>query len=244
MRNLYYFQSADAVSAEKIRGTIAVVADVLRATSTIVTALYSGCVYIIPVKTVQEARRAVQFHKRQDILLGGERNGRRIDGFDLGNSPQEYSADSVDGKIVITTTTNGTKALVNAAAARETVVLSFLNMSAVAEYVAQQEENVSVIAAGDHGDTSIEDAVCCGFFIDKLYHHVPQDLRMSQAAQKIAILAREYSGKIEQLLQESPHGQFLQRCGYGSDLITCAQIDACAIVPLYADGRIEITNKN
>lgn len=179
-----------------------------------------------------------------DVLLGGERNGHKIDGFDLGNSPRDYSAEFVKGKVVITTTTNGTKALVNAATAAVTVLLSFLNLSAVAAYVAQRQENVSVIAAGIYGKAAIEDAACCGYFIDKLCQYSPHALQLDAAAQKIAALSEEYLDKVEQLLQTCPHGQFLRAQGYDSDLVSCAQIDSYTIVPIYLNGRIEVFKKN
>lgn len=242
MRKIRFFQSADSVNGRDVQGTIAVVADVLRATSTIVTALYHGCDFVIPVKSVNEARDTAKNTNRQDIILGGERNGKNISGFDFGNSPQEYTPKAVSGKIVVTTTTNGTKALVHAAEADMTLVLAFLNLSSVADYVLQYDHDVSAVAAGIYGDFSIEDSVCCGLLIDRLLEKAPHAFELDAAAQKILDFSIQYKGHVEKLLQKSPHGHFLTELGYGSDLRVCARLDAYNIVPIYKNGRITAVN--
>jgi 2-phosphosulfolactate phosphatase len=242
MRRISFFQSADSVTSRHVQGTIAVVADVLRATSTIVTALYHGCEYVVPVKSVQDAQNAADHFDRQDVILGGERNGKNINGFDFGNSPQEYTPASVNGKIVVTTTTNGTKALVHAAEAGMTLVMAFLNLSSVADFILQHDQDVSVVAAGIYGDFSIEDSVCCGLLIDRLLEKSPNSYELDNTARKIRDFSIQYKGNVEKLLHESPHGQFLTKLGYGSDLHVCAQLDAYSIVPIYKNGRITAVN--
>ena len=123
-RTIRFYPAAE-VNEEKIEGTIAAVVDVLRATSTIITALGSGCRAVIPVMDVEKAHDVSNSFRQQDVVLGGERKGQKIDGFDFGNSPQEYTRERIQGKVLVITTTNGTKALVGAAKAARTVVLSF-----------------------------------------------------------------------------------------------------------------------
>lgn len=240
MRTIRFFQAADDVNGENVRGTIAVVADVLRATTTITTAMYHGSRYVIPVKTVDEAWEAARTFNKNDVILGGERNGQNIKGFDFGNSPQDYTPETVKDKVVITTTTNGTKALVHAADAKQTLVLSFLNMSAIVDHVLTQHADVSAIAAGIYGEFSIEDSICCGYLIDRLVNAAPNDFTLDEAAEKICEMTQEYKHDIEKLLHKSPHGQFLDDLGYASDLPVCAALDACNIVPIFTNGRIEI----
>ncbi len=244
MRTIRFFQAADDVNGDLVKGTIAVVADVLRATSTIVTALANGCQYVMPTKTVEDARKAADSFERKKIILGGERKGQKINGFDFGNSPQEYTRDAVANKIVITTTTNGTKALVHAADAEQTLVLSFLNLAAIAEYLLQHPTDISAIAAGIYGDFSIEDSICCGYLIDQLVAKAPNDFVLDKAAEHVLDTTKEYKHDIEKLLHESPHGHFLDDLGYASDLSVCAQLDACSIVPIYAAGQIRILNND
>ncbi|MBN1558886.1 2-phosphosulfolactate phosphatase [candidate division KSB1 bacterium] len=242
MRTIRFFPTAE-VNGEKIEGTTAVVADVLRATTTIVRALDNGCLAVIPVVDVKKAHDVVRSLSRHDVVLGGERKGRKIDGFDFGNSPQEYTRERIQDKVLVITTTNGTKALVRAAKAAATLVLSFLNLTAITDCLLEQESDVSVIAAGNAGDRSIEDSVCCGLLIDQLVRRAPEQFSLSADAAKVAALSQNYRGKNHQLLSESPHGEYLAAIGYESDLAVCADIDACGIVPLYADGRITISEK-
>ncbi len=216
------------------------VADVLRATSTITTALYNGCQAVIPVKTVEQARETAAQLMPDSFLLGGEREGKPVPGFHFGNSPQEYFRDVILDKVLITTTTNGTKALVHAANAEQAVVLSFLNKSAAATYVLESELDVSAIAAGIYGKFSIEDSVCVGFLINSLLDSAPDLYQLEPKAQEIAELARTFENRVFDLLQSSPHGDFLRNIGYGSDLAVCAQMDACPVVPIYRQGRITL----
>lgn len=244
MRTIRFFRSADDVSGAEIENSIAVVADVLRATSTIVTALANGCRKVIPVVKVEEARRTAALLPKTDILLGGERKGKRIDGFDLGNSPQDYTPEVVADKIIVATTTNGTKALVNAGRAKQTVVLSFLNMTTVAEYVLQREEDVTLVAAGIYGRFSQEDAVCCGLLTDSLVAASPEQFSLDDHAARLLTLSRDYKGRVNELMHNCPHGEFLQRIGYESDLDVCAQVDVCQIIPLYADGCVKTIERH
>lgn len=244
MRRVRFFQSADEVKGVEVRRSIAVVADVLRATSTIVTALANGCKCVIPVAEVDEALQAAARLPREQIVLGGERKGKRIDGFDFGNSPRDYTAESIGGKTVITTTTNGTKALVNVGRAKKSLVLSFLNMTAVADHVLSCNEDIVLVAAGIYGEFSLEDSVCCGLLLHQLVGATPDQFDLDNNASSVLTLARKYNGRIYELLHGSPHGKFLCKINYSSDLAVCARVDSLPIVPAFKDGRIEITKRN
>jgi 2-phosphosulfolactate phosphatase len=240
MRTIRFCETADAVTEGDVKGRIAVVVDVLRATSTIVTALHNGCRTVIPVKEVEEAFAAAAGFSVDEVILGGEREGKPVPGFHFGNSPQEYARDAVAGKVVISTTTNGTRALVNSGAATETLVLSFLNLTAVTEYVRQSVLDICMVAAGNYGQVSLEDSACCGFFVKQLLQNKSEDFSLEPEVVRIMELADEYDGRVLQLLHDSPHGRFLQEIGYGSDLAVCARVDSCPMTPLYLKGRINI----
>ena len=243
MRKVRFFQSADQVADADISESIAVVADVLRATSTIVTALANGCDKVLPVEHVEEAREAATAYPREKIILGGERKGQKIDGFDFGNSPQDYTSEAVSDKIVVTTTTNGTKALVYAGRAKQSLVLSFLNMSAIADYVLQQNEELTLVAAGIYGEFSIEDSVCCGLLLQQLVDVSPETFELDEASIELLNTSRPHQGRVFELLNSSPHGDFLRNINYESDLAVCAREDACPIVPAYEDGFVEIIER-
>jgi 2-phosphosulfolactate phosphatase len=243
MRHVRFYQSADEVAGADIAESIAVVADVLRATSTIVTALANGCEKVLPVEKVEEARKAAEQFPREKIILGGERKGKKIDGFDFGNSPQDYTPQAVENKIVITTTTNGTKALVYSGKAEQSLVLSFLNLSAIADYMLRQTNDVALIAAGIYGDFSVEDSVCCGLLLQKLVESAPGNFTLDEKTTQVLKLAQQYIGRIDVLLQTSPHGDFLRKINYESDLAVCARLDSHQIVPVYEDGFVEIIER-
>ncbi|MGH7482532.1 MAG: 2-phosphosulfolactate phosphatase, partial [Longimicrobiales bacterium] len=149
------------VAAADVNGAAVAVIDVLRATSTIVEALANGAKAVLPVATPEEATSLLQRLDSEDVLRCGERRGARIEGFDLGNSPQEFTADRVGGKLLAMTTTNGTPALLAAAGARRVVVASFLNLRAVTDALAG-EERVVLLCAGREGSFALEDGLCAG----------------------------------------------------------------------------------
>ena len=163
-----------AVAQRDLSGTVCVVFDVLRATSTFVTALHHGAQAIIPVSEIAEAVA----HRRQqpEILLAGERDGVRIKAaqsggfdFDFGNSPREFTANIVRGKTIVSTTTNGTRALRACAGANQILAASFLNLSATAKFLTKsQPEKILLICAGTANSVALEDVLAAGALTDLL----------------------------------------------------------------------------
>lgn len=154
-----------ALAGRDLGGTACVVFDVLRATSTLATALHHGASAIIPVSEISEAMDIGK--KRPDVLLGGERNGvkiRTVEGeFDFGNSPREYTPEKVKGKTIVSTTTNGTRALRACAHAKTVLAGSFLNLGATAKFLRDQNfESVLLVCAGTGERTALEDVVAAG----------------------------------------------------------------------------------
>jgi 2-phosphosulfolactate phosphatase len=160
-----------ALAKRDLRETICIVFDVLRATSTFVTALHNGAKAIIPVGEISEALAIRQ--KQPDVLLGGERNGIRISAhgidFDLGNSPREYTPEKVRGKTIVSTTTNGTRALRACAGAKMVLAASFLNLDATAKFLqAKNFENVLLVCAGTRENRADEDVLAAGMLCEIL----------------------------------------------------------------------------
>jgi 2-phosphosulfolactate phosphatase len=170
------FTPADfrALSTRNLSNTTCIVFDVLRATSTMVTALANGALGVLPVSEIAEAvaRRAGQ----PEVLLAGERGGLRITAalshgveFDLGNSPREYTNERVSGKFIVSTTTNGTRALQACSQAARVLVSSFLNLGATADYLAPRNpEHVCIVCAGTGEETALEDTLAAGALCDQL----------------------------------------------------------------------------
>ena len=160
-----------ALAQRDLRATACIVFDVLRATSTFVTALHHGAKAIIPVSEIAEAlafeKSEIRGQRLEVVLLGGERNGVRIsaDGidFDLGNSPREYTPEKVRGKTIVSTTTNGTRALRACVNAQTVLAASFLNLMATAEFLRRGNfENILLVCAGTGENTALEDVLGAG----------------------------------------------------------------------------------
>ncbi len=217
------------IAAEELAGSTVVVIDLLRATSTICQALAAGAAEVVPFLEIEEARAAAA-KDRANVVLGGERQGKRIDGFDLGNSPSEYTPESVGGRRVFLTTTNGTRALYHARLARRVVAGSFLNLSAVAASI-RDEPRIDILCAGTDGVESREDILAAGAIVEQLIARDRDGWQLDEAAQ--AALA-EWQRRGEDLaveLRSTPGGANLLAIGMDHDLVDCARIDALSIVP-------------
>jgi 2-phosphosulfolactate phosphatase len=155
------------VAAEDLAGGSAVVIDVLRATTTIAYALDAGAKAIAPCLTISDALVLAKQLSPDEVVLGGERDGAPIDGFDLGNSPDEYTPDRVEGKTVIFTTTNGTHAIRHAKAAEEVLLASFVNADAIARRLFDRE-HIHILCAGTDGKISQDDVLLAGMLVERL----------------------------------------------------------------------------
>jgi 2-phosphosulfolactate phosphatase len=177
-----------ALAGRDLRDATCVVFDVLRATSTFVTALHHGAKAIIPVSEIAEA--LVLRQKQPDVLLGGERNGVRIRAdqtgggdFDLGNSPREYTPEKVRGKTIVSTTTNGTRALRACTGAQTVLAASFLNLTATAQFIRRlQPVQIVLVCAGTRENIATEDVLAAGALAEMLViEPVAQNLKVGRA---------------------------------------------------------------
>lgn len=211
-----------------------VVFDVLRATSTMVTALAGGAAAIHPVRTIEEARELGQ-QIPGHVLLGGERGGERIDGFDLGNSPLEYT-DLPSGVHIVTTTTNGTVALRACDGARRTLVGSLLNLDAVADSIAADAPDRLVIVCGGTGRAmALEDVLGAGGLISRL-----PDWRLDDASQLAVAYSRAMGGRVQEVLRESQNGRTLIDKNREKDVEWCSQVSVMQIVPVLTQGVVRV----
>lgn len=211
-----------------------VVVDVLRLSSTMVTAFANGCTAALAVAEPAEA-----FELRAElpnVLLAGERDGFRIDGFDLGNSPFEMGREVVGGKTVVACSTNGTRAIVASRAGAETVVACFLNASAAVRYARGSGRNVSVLCSGKLGAPALEDLVCAGMLVSKLAD--ADDVEMSERAEAALASYVEHAGDLARMVAGCEHGRYLASIGMGRDLAYCAEVDRFDVVPRLGDGVI------
>ena len=219
---------------------VVIVIDVLRATSVMVHALSEGALEIIPVATVEEAFQRVKTFPLGTTLLGGERGSRKIEGFDVGNSPKEYMADRVRGRRLILTTTNGTKAFYFVSSGEEIIVGSFFNMGAIAERCCEVDRDLLIFPSGDEGNFSLEDTVCGGMLIDLIIKRGKKPSTLTDTSHTAHILYQRFEGNLLEAFHLSHHGRELINLGLGEDLSYCAQMDTTNIVPIFKDGVIRV----
>lgn len=233
-----------ALKQRDLAETDCVVMDVLRATSSMATALANGATAIVPVEEIAEALA----WRRQNagILLAGERDGLRIEaevsgaiGFDLGNSPREFTRDAVEGKTIVITTTNGTCALRACAHARSIVIGAFVNLSATSEYVrALQGEDLLLVCGGTYHEAAYEDVLCAGALVDALSPE--EGGALADSAYLARRLYRLEGGDLLAALSQSRNGRrLLTRPDLRDDVTFCAQRDRSGVVArLEKDGRV------
>lgn len=233
------YPTAANIPADELEGRAAVVIDVLRATTTITQALSHGADTVVPVLSPEEAFQVVRDNPDRDFVLGGERKSVLIPGFHLSNSPLEYTEKRVSGRVVLFTTTNGTRAIRGAASAKHVFICSFLNAPAVARRLASLDVDVSICCAGTYDQFSLEDTACAGALVDMLTGP-DANVHLNDLAHVSRDLYRQYKGRIAELLHLSTHGQNLLRIGLQEDLIHCAQFGALPLVPVFRDGQVTV----
>ncbi len=219
-----------------------VVIDVLRASTSIVTALNNGAREVIPVESVENAVKVSGSLFGDVVLRCGEREGKTIPGFNLGNSPLEYSPEAVENKSLIFTSTNGSLAMVIAKFARQIVVAAFVNITSVVDYLKKLNEDFIILCAGKEHHFCIEDVVCGGMIVQMLEKkNIALDL--TDAAQAAQIMYKSYSRSINKMLRNSDHGQYLITIGFEKDLKVCAEVDSVPVLPVFDKGAIKLLNK-
>jgi len=229
------------LTAGDLTGRAVVVIDVLRATSTIVSALAAGAKAIVPAASSEEVVRLTSNLEKNGIVLAGERRLVKIEGFNLGNSPREMTKETVGGKTVFLATTNGTPALVAAQGGDPVLVAAALNFSAVAERARNlftERGDLVIICAGRDKQFALEDAYTAGRLIKAVKKGVPpKKLTLNDAAQVSLDLAAQQGGW-QDALGASDAARMLGDAGLGDDVKYCANPDRLSIVPVYADRRI------
>jgi 2-phosphosulfolactate phosphatase len=227
----------------QLRDKNVVVLDVLRASSTITVALNNGAREVIPVASIESAVKISGSLFGEVTLRGGERNGKAIEGFNLGNSPLEYSEAAVKGKSIIYCTTNGSVAMAKSRYARMLIIGSFLNLTTVVEFMHQENKDFLFICAGrinTIGYFSLEDAVCAGMMIQKLMKYESLELNLSDSAKAAHALYKSFGRSILKLLKTSEHGKFLTEIGFADDLKICAAIDSVPVLPVQIESKIKL----
>ena len=239
--NISIISTAQQCKDFDFSGKVAVVIDVLRATSVITTALANGARSVIPVMTVEEAEMRFSACDAASTLKGGERNSVKIDGFDLGNSPLEYKRNVVADKDIVFTTTNGTQALQGVQGADEVVLACFRNMASLADYLLRIQKDVVIVCSGTRGRFSLDDGLCAGRLVGLLKKQTKvetDDLSI--------LLSNHYEKSKENLfgaLAECFHVKYLFGLGFYDDIRFCFQTDCEDVVPTLKNGKCVLINQ-
>ena len=215
-----------------------VVIDVLRASTTIAAALKNGAKEIIPVNNIESAVKLSGSMFGDVTLRAGERNAKMIEGFNLGNSPREYTEEIVKGKSIILMTTNGSAAMVKGRHAKNLVIGAFVNLSSVVEFLHELGENFLIICAGKENDFCMEDAVCAGRIINKLEKTNDVEIVPDDSAKAAAALDSVFGKSILKMLKTSEHGMYLAEAGFADDLKACGEIDSIDVLPILSGSVI------
>jgi 2-phosphosulfolactate phosphatase len=210
-------------------GCVAVAIDVLRATTTIVQALASGCVSVRPCAEIEQAKALAGSLPAGKTLLGGERGGLPLPGFDLGNSPREYTAKRCRGMTLVLTTSNGTRAIARALAADRVLIAAFVNFTAVCEQLRHDARPLHIVCAGSEGAPCLEDTLLAGAIVDYLCDEY--GVKLNDSA-RLAWDCFENHGRIlAGALEVSGGGEHLKSIGCGDDLPLAAEVDKYPLAP-------------
>ncbi len=228
MKAYVYFTAGEADPAVLQQDTVVVI-DVVRATTSMVEALANGARGIYPTASTEEAVKLAASLGREDTLLCGERKGVKIEGFDLGNSPEDYTADVVAGKRLVMSTTNGTVAFAVAQEASRVLACAFTNLEAVASAVQGTEELV-VLCSGRQGRFALDDALCAGHLLRRVLDKGGPEAELNDAAWAALTLAGALEPTVD-FLEGTEGGRALEAIGLSGDLAVCADVDRHTVVP-------------
>jgi 2-phosphosulfolactate phosphatase len=234
------FFTPNQVKPADTAGRLVAIVDVLRASTTVATALGNGARTVIPLEGADEVIFRSKEFARSQILLAGEQKMHPISGFDIGNSPQGYTREVVEGKTILLTTTNGTRTLLGVQGARDIVIASYVNFTAVLammKLAARSDTDIAIICAGDEGSFTLEDAACAGRYVKAIPKRA-ESIVSNDAASASVLIEKKYGDNIEKVFKESSHGQALESAGFGDDLAAAAAVDSYPVVPIWQDRQI------
>ncbi len=222
-----------------LNNAIVVIIDVLRATSTITTALYNGARCVIPVDSVA---KCIELGRKIDGITAGERDGKVAEGLKYGNSPFEYPKEFIKGKTLVLTTTNGTRLLQMALdeGAGTIITGSFPNLSAVCEFLLAQNKNVVLGCAAWKDKFNMEDTLFAGAVISRVKDHFDINCDSSQSAEHLYNLAKD---DLFEFIKPTSHYKRLSGYGLDKDIRYCLTPDAANVLPVYDNGKLIVPKK-
>ncbi|HNP95250.1 MAG TPA: 2-phosphosulfolactate phosphatase [Cyclobacteriaceae bacterium] len=233
MKTIDVCLSPELIHLYDVSNKTVVVVDILRATSCMVTAFAHGVESIVPIADADECMKM----KYKGFVVSGERNGQKIEGFDKGNSPFEYMEDAIKGLKIAFTTTNGTQAIEKSKGARQILIGSFLNLSAITKYLLMSDHNILIVCAGWKGKVNLEDSLFAGALVDKLRKHIEPDCDAPIVAQELYLSAKNDMMKF---LSTSSHVKRLNKLNIHKDIEFCLTPDQYDVIPALKRGELRL----
>ncbi len=229
MPNIETIFSPALIGHHSLEGRNAVIIDVLRATTSMCYALDQGAKSLMPVATPEDCLR----YRSLGCLCAAERDGIKLEGFDMGNSPDEFNKSVVEGRDIAITTTNGTYALLESQSARRIFIGSFLNIQALADYLIADGQDVSLVCAGWKNKVNLEDSLFAGA-LASLLTGFTNDCDSTLMAIELWNASKN---NLHDVVNRSSHAQRFKRLGV-DDLPICLDLNRCPVVPEYVSDRI------
>src|SRR5258705_1732450 len=228
------------LTPQDVQGRVVAVIDVLRASTTIAVALANGARSVVPFESSEEAIMRSKQMERGSFRLAGERRMLKMEGFDLGNSPLEYTPEAVEGTSILLTTSNGTKALLAVQGARDVAVASYVNITGVSSMLRaalRGGAGITLACAGQDRQFALEDAACAGRYVYNVSKRLA-DVDLNDAALAASLIDRKYGDNLLRLFNTAAHGRALAAAGFEEDLAACAAVDSFPVIPIYQDRHI------
>lgn len=225
MKNIEVCLTPDLVDLYGVKGKIVVVIDILRATSCMTTAIAHGVKSLIPVATLEECKALQQ----KGYIAAAERDGKMAEGFDIGNSPFSYMEKELVGKTIAVTTTNGTQAIVKSKDAQEVIIGSFLNKTAIINYLKTQSCDVLLVCAGWKGKINLEDTLYAGAIIEGLEKDFASE---NDSAITAVTLYKVAKNDMMKFLSNSSHVRRLKGLNINKDISFCLTPDVYNVIPV------------
>jgi 2-phosphosulfolactate phosphatase len=237
---LHTILSPGLLNLYEVSDSIVVIIDVFRATSTIATALYNGAEKVIPVANVDNC---IAVGKKLNAVTAGERDGKIIPGLQHGNSPAEYHREFIQNRILVLTTTNGTRLLHMAleSGAAEVITGSFPNISSVCDHMIKSNKDVILGCSAWKNRFNLEDTLFAGALINKIKNNFSINCDSSLMAEEMYLM---HKNDMHNFIRKTSHWRRLASYGLEKDLDYCITPDVANVLPVYRDGALVAENKN
>lgn len=223
------FLPAELQAELHLNEKVCIVLDIFRASSTIITALQNGCICIQPMSEIAAARAAKSI--APELLLAGERQSIKIEGFDFGNSPLEFSREQINGHKLVMNTSNGTKAILACSIAQQIFIGAFINARVVVRQALNSTRDITIVCAGTSGEFSLEDSLCAGYMVELIT--AVAGYQLTDTAYAALLMYQQAADNLLAHAARSSNGRRLYEIGLATDVDYCLRLNSTETVGVY-----------